>query len=224
MAYIKFQNKLDTLKGTVIRESKNLVTLRFEDEVFVSDKGFDVFLDSKCERNLGGKEYHLFTTIYRNDEETAKYNGYQLSSDGSVYEEVAPVIPTKSITVSVAFDDLNDTLGIRPESILVSVYKDSELLEMLVLDESNEWRKTYTDVPMDDVYTIEPEEVEKYERVINGTTVTYRTEVPVAEEISTNELADAMTEIVDMITAHDETLETIQDAILELTELVEGGN
>ncbi|MBD5531238.1 MAG: hypothetical protein HDQ98_03405 [Lachnospiraceae bacterium] len=43
------------------------------------------------QHDIGGNSYDGFTTIYRNDDETAKANSYQLSNDGSVY--IAPPPP-----------------------------------------------------------------------------------------------------------------------------------
>ncbi|MCM1104502.1 MAG: hypothetical protein NC409_10405 [Clostridium sp.] len=53
--------------------------------------GFRLYLDEKMEHDIGGDSYLGFTTIYRDDETTVAYNGYQLSNDGSVY--VAPPPP-----------------------------------------------------------------------------------------------------------------------------------
>lgn len=97
MAYLKFLDSKALMKCTVVPTGKNLVTLKFPDSVTVDTSGFDLFLDEKGEHDIGGDSYHGFTTVYRNDSETAKYNGYQLSNDGSVYEEQpqpTPVEPT----------------------------------------------------------------------------------------------------------------------------------
>lgn len=40
-------------------------------------------MHNECRRDF----YQKFTTIYRNDSVTKKYNGYQLSNDGDVYVE-----------------------------------------------------------------------------------------------------------------------------------------
>lgn len=94
MAYLKFLNSLEVYKCKVIPQN-NIVTLKFDSEVEVSTAGFDLYLDEKCETDIGVGFYRAFTTIYRNDETTAEYNGYQLSSDGSVYEEPEPPEPTE---------------------------------------------------------------------------------------------------------------------------------
>lgn len=99
MAYLKFLNSEKIYKTKVIPNG-NVATLKFDSEKEVSTAGFDLFLDESCEVDIGGNFYHDFTTIYRNDETTEEYNGYQLSKDGSVYvapepePEPEPYVPT----------------------------------------------------------------------------------------------------------------------------------
>lgn len=90
MAYLKFLNSSEVYKCKVIPQD-NIVTLKFDSEMEVSTAGFDLYLDEKCQTDIGVGFYHAFTTIYRNDDTTAEYNGYQLSKDGSVYVEPKPV-------------------------------------------------------------------------------------------------------------------------------------
>ena len=82
--YIKFLNTKKPIECTVVPNG-NIVTLKFKDEVVVNTKGFRCYLDEKCEYDISGTSYERFNTVYRNDDETAKYNGYQLSNDGSVW-------------------------------------------------------------------------------------------------------------------------------------------
>lgn len=89
MVYIQFLDSNSVIPCEVIPNSKNVATLRFYDAVIVDTSGFEVYLDNEKEYNIGN--YSTYTTIYRNDETTAKENGYQLSNDGSVYEE--PEVP-----------------------------------------------------------------------------------------------------------------------------------
>ena len=90
MAYIKFLNSSKVYKGTVT-PSDSIVTLKFESDKEVSTAGFNLYLDEDCKTDIGVGFYHDFTTIYRNDEVTAEYNGYQLSNDGSIYKEPDPI-------------------------------------------------------------------------------------------------------------------------------------
>lgn len=89
MAYLKFLNSSEVYKCKVIPQD-NIVTLKFDSEMEASTAGFDLYLDKECQTDIGVGFYHAFTTIYRNDDTTAEYNGYQLSNDGSVYVEPEP--------------------------------------------------------------------------------------------------------------------------------------
>lgn len=91
MAYLKFLDSKNLVKATVIPSGDNIVTIKFERGIVVDTSGFDLYLDEAGTVDIGEGHYHGFTTVYRNDEFTAKENGYQLSNDGSIYEE--PVIP-----------------------------------------------------------------------------------------------------------------------------------
>lgn len=97
MAYLKFLDSQKIIQCTVVPESEHVVTLKFPDAVTVDKSGFDLFLDEKEELDIGGDYYHGYNTVYRNDDTTAEYNGYQLSNDGSIYEnqpQPTPIEPT----------------------------------------------------------------------------------------------------------------------------------
>jgi hypothetical protein len=97
MAYLKFLDSQKIIQCIVVPESEHIVTLKFHDAVTVDKSGFDLFLDEQGELDIGGDSYHGYNTVYRNDDTTAEYNGYQLSNDGSVYEkqtQPTPVEPT----------------------------------------------------------------------------------------------------------------------------------
>lgn len=89
--YIKFLQSNEICEASVSVDG-NIVTLIFANEVVLNTKGFHCYSDEKCEYDIGGTFYEKFNTIYRNDEETAAYNGYQLSNDGSVYVPANPII------------------------------------------------------------------------------------------------------------------------------------
>ena len=89
--YIKFLNSNSPIECSVVPNG-NIVTLKFKDKVVVNTSGFRCYLDKKCEYDISGNSYAGFTTIYRDDEETAKYNGYQLSNDGSVWVKPLPKV------------------------------------------------------------------------------------------------------------------------------------
>ncbi len=87
MAYLKFLDSNSLIKCSVVPQGENVVSIKFSDAIVVDTSGFDLFLDKEGEVDIGGEHYRGFNTIYRNDEVTAEYNGYQLSNDGSVYVE-----------------------------------------------------------------------------------------------------------------------------------------
>lgn len=95
--YIRFLNSNAPVECVVVPNG-NIVTLQFADNVVVNTSGFRAYLDAECTLDVSGDSYIGFTTIYRNDEETAKYNGYQLSNDGSIW--IRPLYETVFIAGS----------------------------------------------------------------------------------------------------------------------------
>lgn len=91
MAYVKFLDSKKIIPCEVLPQGEHIVRMKFPKDVVANVSGFMVYLDSKGEYDIGGNHYKNFKTMYRNDEETAKYNGYELSNDGSIY--VAPPEP-----------------------------------------------------------------------------------------------------------------------------------
>ena len=109
MAYIKFKDAKKLVQGNVsLNANGNIVTLKFKDNVVVDTSGFEVYLDADKVHKIG--VYTDFTTLYRNDEETAKYNGYQLSNDGSVYEK-------PKLTVRFIAGGGGELIGITEQSV-----------------------------------------------------------------------------------------------------------
>ena len=83
--YIKFLNSKKLYEGSV-SVNGNVATLKFqESNVPVNTNGFKCYMDKEMQYDLSGDSYVDFKTVYRNDEETEKYNGYQLSNDGSIW-------------------------------------------------------------------------------------------------------------------------------------------
>ena len=91
MAYLNFLQSKDLIKCSVV-PAGNIVTITFPEGIspVISTKGFRLYLDAAGDLDIGGEDYLGYTTIYRNDEVTAEYNGYQLSNDGSVWTPPAP--------------------------------------------------------------------------------------------------------------------------------------
>lgn len=89
MAYLKFLDSNKLIPCVVIPEG-HIVTLKFPNNIIVDTSGFLLYLDEQGEYDIGGDSYVDFRTMYRNDDVTAAYNGYQLSNDSSVYVEPVP--------------------------------------------------------------------------------------------------------------------------------------
>ena len=91
MAYLNFLKSKDYIKCSVTPNG-NIVTIKFPagTEPVISTKGFHLYLDPEGEHDIGGEDYLGYTTIYRNDDVTAEYNGYQLSNDGSIWTPPEP--------------------------------------------------------------------------------------------------------------------------------------
>lgn len=83
--YIKFLNSEKMYEGSV-SVNGNTATLKFKEEnVPVNTSGFQCYKDKEMQYCLSGDSYVGFNTLYRKDDVTEQYNGYQLSNDGSVW-------------------------------------------------------------------------------------------------------------------------------------------
>lgn len=82
MIYLRYVGDTHVYKVKIEMCSQNIVTIIFDGDREVNTSGFDLFNDEECTVDIGGTVYRSFVTLYRNDEEF-----YQLSNDGSVYEE-----------------------------------------------------------------------------------------------------------------------------------------
>lgn len=91
--YIRYNDTDKMIPCMVTPRGNTIVTLQFPQNIepIINTSGFKLYLDAAAEHDIGGNSYNGFTTIYRNDDETVKYNGYQLSNNGSVY--IAPPPP-----------------------------------------------------------------------------------------------------------------------------------
>lgn len=86
MAYIKYKNS-DTLLSVVVRVTDNhVIRITTDEEPNLS--GFRLYLRDNTDYPLDNGEYEGYTTLYRQGD-----GWYELSDDGSVYTEVAPVQP-----------------------------------------------------------------------------------------------------------------------------------
>lgn len=88
MAYIKYTNS-DALLPVVVRATDNhVIRITTDDEPNLS--GFRLYLRDNTDYPLDNGEYEGYTTLYRRGD-----GWYELSDDGSVYTEVAPVQPAE---------------------------------------------------------------------------------------------------------------------------------
>ena len=117
MAYLRFLDSQKIIECTVVPESEHVVTLKFLDAVTVDRSGFDLFLDEKGELDIGGNSYHGYNTVYRNDDTTAEYNGYQLSNDGSVYEDQSQPTPAEPTLDELKEQKIAEMNAAQQESI-----------------------------------------------------------------------------------------------------------
>lgn len=108
MAYLNFLQSKDFIK-CFVTPSGSVATIKFPEgtEPVISTKGFHLFLDAAGNLDIGGEDYLGYTTIYRNDEVTAVYNGYQLSNDGSVWTPPAPA-PEPEPTPEPTLEELQE--------------------------------------------------------------------------------------------------------------------
>ena len=94
-----------------------------------------------------------------------------------------------SVTVTKTWNDNNNTSGKRPESIKLQVKNGSTVVKEQVVTANEDWKYTFTDLPVYDEqgnainYTVDEAEVNAgelklYTKSINGTTITNTFEVP----------------------------------------------
>ena len=125
MAYIKFKDSEKLIHCIVHPVGTNIITLQFPDaeSIEVNTSGLDVFLDPEGKKNIGGDAYADFTTIYRNDDVTAEYNGYQLSNDGSVYtpEPIDPIEPVQPTIEQVQEAKVSEMNAVQQKTIQAGI-------------------------------------------------------------------------------------------------------
>lgn len=204
MLVLQYLNSEKKYEVEFSKTSEHVVTLLGEfpvklDGFTLSRKGFDDKWD-----------YSKYVTLYRNIE-----GGAQFSDDGSEYIE-----PTKTVVVSVSWNDGNNVREIRPDHVDVKVSINDEEYEIIRLSEENEWKKEYDNIPKNDVFTITASDVADYDKSIYGTTVAYSTEVPEPYEPTVNDLAEAITEIYEMVDQNASDIIVTQEAVAEIYEMI----
>ena len=71
------------------------------------------------------------------------------------------------VTVYKEWDDSDDQDGIRPESVTIVLYADGEKVDTVELSETNKWKHTFTDLPLNNngeeiAYTVKEVKIEGY--------------------------------------------------------------
>ncbi len=84
MAYIKYKNSSDFLEAKVLPADNHVVRITTDIEPNLS--GFRLYLRNNENYPLDNGEYESYTTLYRQGE-----GWFELSNDGSAYEEPEPV-------------------------------------------------------------------------------------------------------------------------------------
>lgn len=86
MAYIKYNNSEEMIKASVLPIQHNVIRIATDTEPVLT--GFHLYLDKDGKHPMDNGEYESYITLYRQGD-----GWYELSNDGSVYVEVAPVQP-----------------------------------------------------------------------------------------------------------------------------------
>ncbi|MGN0243358.1 MAG: Cna B-type domain-containing protein [Lachnospiraceae bacterium] len=84
-------------------------------------------------------------------------------TDGDLY---------KNISVTKIWDDNEDKAGKRPESITVTLYRDSIAYRKTVLDSSNGWKHTFKLLPASGRYSVAETSISNYKASYSGTETT----------------------------------------------------
>jgi hypothetical protein len=119
--YIKFNNSEEVIEAKVKVVADNLVRVYLESEPNLS--GFRLFLDKEMEYPLSNDEYCGYVTLYR------QYDGYyDLSNDGSVWEEPVPTVTFLAPTGGgfVEFGDYVEQSAKKYEDLIIPEIAEQE--------------------------------------------------------------------------------------------------
>lgn len=140
MAYIKFLDSDLLIPCNVTPHDKNIVSLSFDNSVIVDTSGFKLYLDKNGEYEIG--DYSTYTTIYRNDETTAEFNGYQLSNNKKVYEtpkELVDLIDTEELEKQNKISNVNTQIQDLKQQLAGEDYKIIKAYEYSVVGKIAEY-------------------------------------------------------------------------------------
>lgn len=180
---LKFKDSDDVYHVDFAQSSKNVVSIKSDEQLPTIAPGFKIYRPESPDIVLG--DYSEYTTIYRAID---KYN-VQYSNDGSQY-----VPPVKDVTNQAIWNDQDNIMQIRPESIVVDGYcngKKSGQDELKPSDkEWKNWKVIHHNKPLENVYTITAPDIPRYEKMVSGTIVYYTLAIPQPREITIDDLAE----------------------------------
>lgn len=132
-------------------------------------------------------DFTLYTTIYKVTDNSIMY-----SKDGSKWSD-----QTIDVNVSILWDDDDNREAYRPSEVLVLVDGVG-----VVLNDKNNWHKTYCDIPIDSKMIVVYPDIYGYETINQGYFATYKHDCIPKPSI-------------------EERLDDVESAVLELYEIVE---
>lgn len=142
-------------------------------------------------------DYSAYSTLYRTVD-----GGFQFSNDGEVWVE-----PTKNVIVNIIWMDDDNILKLRPSSVKVNVFDNEQSIGTVTLNDKNNWTKIYENVPVSHEYTVTAGNINQYERIISGTTITYAIDQPYEPTIE-----EQLEELTDFVTELDERVYALEES------------
>lgn len=166
---------------------ENVVEIRSTLNIPVMEVGFTL------NNGIESFDYSAYKTLYRQQDGSLQY-----SNNGEKWEE-----PTKTVIVSVIWDDNDDKAGKRPESVRCSVLDNEKAVGKITLKPKTDWQHIYKNVPVSHVYSIVPEQIDRYDLEVVGTTATYTIVKPYEPDVDTqiSDLNDMVAELDERVYA-----------------------
>ncbi|MCC8046346.1 MAG: Cna B-type domain-containing protein, partial [Clostridiales bacterium] len=152
-----------TVESSALSSDKQTITLMVKDnaEVKLTNLPIATYIVTETIANTSDQTGYTMKTTYKvNSVEVAKDKEAEaaLTKDNNYTGEVvianAYTSETTNITVLKKWDDANNQDGIRPENVVVTLYKivngSETVYDTATLNENNSWTKTWNDLPVKD--------------------------------------------------------------------------